>query len=105
MARVAASGGPIEFEAIYPKAGVLSRDGRRLAFIESGLICCTGFSMIWRLQLSHAGGRVVSQTRTLAPTTIGEDSAQLSPDETQLVFHSIRSGTQQIWKSNADGSD
>jgi len=105
MARVAASGGPIEFEAIYPRIGAISRDGRRLAFIESGLICCTGFSMIWRRQLSHAGGRVVSQTRTLAPTTIGEDSAQLSPDETQLVFHSIRSGTQQIWKSNADGSD
>jgi Tol biopolymer transport system component/DNA-binding winged helix-turn-helix (wHTH) protein len=104
MARVAASGGPIEFEAIYPKAGVLSRDGRRLAFIESGWHCCN-FSMIWRMQLSHAGGRVLSQTRTLAPTTTGEDSAQLSPDETQLVFHSMRTGTPQIWKSNADGSD
>jgi Tol biopolymer transport system component len=61
--------------------------------------------MVWRLQLSHAGGRVVSQTRILAPTTPREDSAQLSPDETQLVFHSARSGTDQIWKSNADGSD
>ena len=104
MARVAASGGPIEFEAIYPRIGALSRDGRRLAFLETTPNCCD-YSMVWRLQLSRAGGTVVSQTRILAPTTPGEDSAQLSPDETQLVFHSQRSGADQIWKSKADGSE
>jgi Tol biopolymer transport system component len=104
MARVAASGGPIEFEAIYPRIGTLSRDGRRLAFTQT-IPNWSDYSMVWRLRLSRAGGRVVSQTRILAPSTPGEDSAQLSPDETQLVFHSMRSGTEQLWKSNADGSD
>jgi Tol biopolymer transport system component/DNA-binding winged helix-turn-helix (wHTH) protein len=102
MARVPASGGPMEWIAIYPRAGTISRDGRRLAFFEPAWNCCV-FAAIWHMQLS--GARVVSQTRILAPTTTGEDSVQLSPDETQLVFHSMRTGTQQIWKSNANGSD
>ena len=103
MARVAASGGPVEFEAVYPKIGSLSRDGRRLAYLEpSGT--WTNSTVLWRMDLSSAGGKVVSQTRILASLSTN-DSAQLSPDEKHLVFHSARSDKGQIWKSNADGTD
>jgi Tol biopolymer transport system component/DNA-binding winged helix-turn-helix (wHTH) protein len=104
MARVAASGGPVEFEAVYPKIGTLSRDHRRLAYIEPSLAWRLS-PAVWRIKLAHAGGRVVSQARILVSSTGGDDSAQLSADEQQLVFHSKRSGTHQIWRSNADGSD
>jgi Tol biopolymer transport system component/DNA-binding winged helix-turn-helix (wHTH) protein len=104
MARVAALGGPVEFEAVYPKIGALSRDHRRLAYIEPSLAWRLS-PAVWRINLNHAGGKVLSQTRILVSAAGGDDSAQLSPDEQQLVFHSKRSGTHQIWKSNADGSD
>lgn len=103
MARVAASGGPVEFEAIYPKIGVPPRDYRRVAYVEPSLIWSWS-PAVWRLKLAHAGGTVVSEARILVSATGGDDSAQLSPDEHQLVFQSKRSGTHQIWRSNADGS-
>jgi Tol biopolymer transport system component/DNA-binding winged helix-turn-helix (wHTH) protein len=104
MARVAASGGPVEFEAVYPKIGSLSRDYRRLAYIEPELVWRWS-PAVWRINLANAGGRVVSEARILLSATGGDDSAQLSPDEHQLVFASRRSGTHQLWKSNVDGSD
>jgi Tol biopolymer transport system component len=104
MARVAASGGPVEFEAIYPKIGALSRDHRRLAYIEPSQPWRWS-PAVWRINLTHAGGRVVSQARILVSATGGDDSAQLSADEQQLVFQSMRSGTHQIWRTNVDGSD
>jgi Tol biopolymer transport system component/DNA-binding winged helix-turn-helix (wHTH) protein len=104
MARVAASGGPVEFEAVYPKIGELSRDRRRLVYIEPALVWRWS-PAVSRINLTHAGGRVVSQARILLSATGGNDSAQLSPHGNQLVFASMRSGTHQIWKSNLDGSD
>ena len=103
MARVAASGGPVEFEAVYPKIGVPSRDYRRVAYVEPSL-AWRWSPAVWRLKLAHAGGKVVSEARILVSAT-DDDSAQLSPDEHQLVFQSMRSGSHQIWRSNADGSD
>jgi Tol biopolymer transport system component len=57
------------------------------------------------VKLAHAGGKVVSQDRILVSAPGEDDSAQLSPDEHQLVFQSMRSGAHEIWRSNADGSD
>jgi Tol biopolymer transport system component/DNA-binding winged helix-turn-helix (wHTH) protein len=103
MARIAVSGGPVEFEAVYPKIGTPSRDYRRVVYVEPSQVWRWS-PAVWRLKLAHAGGKVVSDTRILFSAT-DDDSAQLSPDEHQLVFGSIRSGTHQIWRSNADGSD
>jgi Tol biopolymer transport system component len=103
MARVAASGGPVEFEAVYPKIGVPSRDYRRVAYVEPSLAWRRS-QAVWRLKLAHAGGKVVSEARILVSAT-DDDSAQLSPDEHQLVFQSMRSGINQLWRSNSDGSD
>ena len=104
MARVAASGGPVEFEAVYPKIGALSRDHRRVAYVEPSDVWSKS-PAVWRVKLADAGGKVVSQDRILVSAAGGDDSAQLSADEQQLVFQSMRSGTHQIWRSNVDGSD
>ena len=104
MARVAASGGPVEFEAVYPKIGVLSRDYRRVAYVEPSPLWRES-PAVWRVKLADAGGKVVLQDRILVSAPGGDDSAQLSPDEHQLVFLSMRSGAREIWRSNADGSD
>jgi Tol biopolymer transport system component/DNA-binding winged helix-turn-helix (wHTH) protein len=104
MARIPASGGPLEFEAVYPKIGALSRDHHRIAYVEPSSVWRWS-PEIWRMKLAHAGGKVVSQARILVSATGGNDSAQLSADEHQLVFQSMRSGSRQIWRSNADGSD
>jgi Tol biopolymer transport system component/DNA-binding winged helix-turn-helix (wHTH) protein len=103
MARVPISGGPVEFTAVYPKLGTLSPDGRRLAYVEPGMVWRSP-PVVWRAKLANAGGKIVSQSSVLVSAT-GNSSAQLSPSQQQLVFESIRSGTDQIWKSNADGSD
>jgi serine/threonine protein kinase/Tol biopolymer transport system component len=97
--RISAEGGPIEPETMYPEVGALSRDGRRLAYVAG-----SGSASIWRANLSQAGGRVVSQDRIIA-TQGTNDAAQLSPDGRQIVFGSRRTGSREIWKSNADGSD
>jgi Tol biopolymer transport system component/serine/threonine protein kinase len=97
--RISAEGGAIEPETMYPEVGALSRDGRRLAYVNG-----SGSASIWRASLLQAGGRVVSQSRVIA-TQGTNDAAQLSPDGRQIVFGSRRTGSREIWKSNADGSD
>jgi Tol biopolymer transport system component/DNA-binding winged helix-turn-helix (wHTH) protein len=101
--RVPAAGGAIELETVYPGTGALSRDGRRLAYVEpSG--SWAGSPVIWRMALSSAGGQVVSQNRILA--SYGEnDSPQPSPDGRQIIFKSNRSGGTGIWRSDADGGN
>jgi Tol biopolymer transport system component/DNA-binding winged helix-turn-helix (wHTH) protein len=99
--RIPATGGVIEPEDVYPATGALSRDGHRLAYLRHGNFSAT----IWRTDLSGAGGRPVSQQRIMATNSINQGT-QLSPDERQIVFESTHSGSgDEIWKSNADGSD
>jgi Tol biopolymer transport system component len=61
--------------------------------------------VVWRAKLANSGGRVVAQNRILVSATGGNSSAQLSSDERRLVFQSGRNGADQLWRSNADGSD
>jgi Tol biopolymer transport system component/DNA-binding winged helix-turn-helix (wHTH) protein len=103
MARVAVSGGPVEFNPVYPRLGTLSPDGHRLAYVEPATAWRSA-QVVWRTKLTTAGGKVTSQSRVLS-ASYGDDSAQLSPSERYLAFHSSRSGTDEIWKSYADGSD
>jgi Tol biopolymer transport system component/DNA-binding winged helix-turn-helix (wHTH) protein len=99
--RVPAAGGTIEQESVYPGTGTLSRDGRRLAYVEP-----RGFwdrsAVISRMTLSGAGGQVISQEKIVA--TGGNDAPQPSPDGRQIIFQSDRTGRNQIWRSDADGS-
>jgi Tol biopolymer transport system component/DNA-binding winged helix-turn-helix (wHTH) protein len=97
--RAPVAGGPVEPEMVYPGAGSISQDGRRLAYTESQ----TGEApAIWRADLSNPGGPVL-RTRKLIYSQFTEDSAQPSPDGTLLALQSDRSGTGQIWLDSTDG--
>jgi DNA-binding winged helix-turn-helix (wHTH) protein/Tol biopolymer transport system component len=77
LVRVPATGGALERETVYPYIGALSPDGRRLAHVEPA----GGWhfwAVVWRMGLSSAGGRVVSEEKVLA-STAENDGLQLSP--------------------------
>ena len=98
--RVPPEGGAIEPETVYPNVGALTSDGQRLAYVEfSGLPGET-----WRAELAAPGGKVLSMTKLVVSS--GDNGAtQLSPDGREIVFRSQRMGRNDLWKSNADGSD
>jgi Tol biopolymer transport system component/DNA-binding winged helix-turn-helix (wHTH) protein len=85
--QVTATGSPIEAETVYPKSGMLSRDGRRLAYIDYSRSSVS--STVWRADLSSPGGEVVAQTKILGPPD-GHSGTQLSPDGQQIVFQGCR---------------
>ena len=104
MARVPVSGGPIEFNPVYPRIGTLSPDGRRLAYVEpaaawrsrpSGLARQT--SQCRRKGCFAIQGSCFRYGRKFFGTTFAQRTTA------RLSF--VRDGTEQIWKSNADGSD
>src|SRR5262249_6360136 len=76
----------------------LSRQGRRLAY--SRRTCDLN---IWRLELAGAERRARPPAKFIASTR-SEGSAQFSPDGKRVAFYSNRSGTDEIWVSNSDGS-
>ena len=65
----AAGGGAMELETVYPATGTLSRDGRRLAYVEPSFFWQGGVE-ISRMELSGAGGQVISHNRII--TSDGE---------------------------------
>jgi Tol biopolymer transport system component len=80
----------------------LSRRARRLVYskeIEDW--------NIWRLDLAQAGGARARGRALLSPviaSTYGDFQPQYSPDGKHIVFKSNRSGDQEIWIANRDGS-
>ena len=99
--RVPVGGGTIEPETKYPVVGALSRDGSRLVY--PGPSAFRG-SSVWRAELSSEGGALIGK-RQLLPDSALDYGPQPSPDGRQIAFESERSGHDEIWKSNADGSD
>jgi Tol biopolymer transport system component len=72
----------------------ISAAGRRLAFSRS-----FRNSNIWRLEISTGA------VHQLIASTFREVFPQYSPDGKRIVFYSNRSGTNQIWVCDADGSN
>jgi Tol biopolymer transport system component/DNA-binding winged helix-turn-helix (wHTH) protein len=99
--QVPVEGGEVRPETIYPNIGVLSPDGRRLAFVQTGR---TDLPSIWRADLSSPGGRVTTQ-KLIISSAVNDEDPQLSPDGTRIVFVSHRSGDMELWQSDADGSN
>ena len=97
--RVAVSGGTPEWvEAIGQNAysPAISRQGNRLAYNVSFLD-----SNIWRLD--RTAGRQNSPAKLISSTR-QDHSPQFSPDGKRIVFVSDRSGSDDIWVCESDGS-
>lgn len=98
--RVPAQGGPIGRETAYPFLGSLSKDGRRLVYSEKTAM---ELPEIWRADLAAPGGPVLSKRKVIGVQE--EPDAQPSPDGSQLVWTSYRTGSYEVWTSGSNGED
>ncbi len=103
--RVSRDGGPVTAENVYPEVGSQSRDGSRLAYVQSPGNMPTETV---RATLSRSGGRVVG-VQTLFASASTSSAPQPSADGREVVFESDLAQdagwTMEIWKSRSDGSD
>jgi Tol biopolymer transport system component/DNA-binding winged helix-turn-helix (wHTH) protein len=99
--RVLASGGVMQRETLFPAIGSFSKDGRVLVYPESTSYEPDG---IWRADLTRAGGPLLTN-RKLIGTQFDEVGAQPSPDGARIVWASERSGSAEIWVSDATGGN
>ncbi len=76
----------------YP---VVSRSGRRLAFVQS-----SSFSNIWRASLPDGADK-----RPVIRSTRRDLTPQYSPDGERITFSSSRTGYREIWVCDRDGSN
>ena len=97
--RVPAKGGDPEPLTVGEDASSLaiSERAHRLAYAR-GIVDAN----IWRIQLNQDGGE--TRTPVIASSRVDEQPV-LSPDESKIAFTSNRSGFDEIWASNSDGSD
>jgi serine/threonine protein kinase/WD40 repeat protein len=77
----------------------ISPSGRRLAYARLSWI-----SNIYRIELSGAPGRMGTPQRLAASTRL-DYLPDFSPDGKRIVFVSTRSGSEEIWVCDADGSN
>ncbi|MDQ3545896.1 MAG: serine/threonine-protein kinase, partial [Verrucomicrobiota bacterium] len=99
--RVAVSGGTPERVAVAGQnaySPAISRQGNHLAYNVSFLD-----SNIWRLDRASAADRQNSPTKLISSTR-QDHSPQFSPDGKKIVFASDRSGSDEIWVCESDGS-
>lgn len=99
--RVALSGGRLERVAVTGQnaySPAISRQGDRLVYNVSFLD-----SNIWRIDNSQAADGQASPARLISSSR-QDHSPQFSPDGKKIVFASDRSGSDEIWLSESDGS-
>ena len=100
--RIAASGGAIpkkiNLDASDAIAPAISRLGNRLAFTTEKYDL-----NIWRIDLKGPGQKPGLPFRFIASTEV-EYYPAYSPDGRRIAFMSARSGTQEIWVCDSDGS-
>jgi Tol biopolymer transport system component len=108
LGRIPASGGmpqplAVGADVVWSLTGIsppsISREGHRLAFVQS-----FDDSNIWRIEVPGSAGRANSATRLVSSTQC-ESGPQFSPDGKRIVFESIRSGVQQVWVCDSDGTN
>jgi Tol biopolymer transport system component/DNA-binding winged helix-turn-helix (wHTH) protein len=87
------------FTGVQGVTPTLSPQRNRLAYMRK----LTDIN-IWRFELTHSK-RKASEPTSLISSTHFENGPQYSPDGKRVVFHSTRSGTNEIWVASADGSN
>jgi Tol biopolymer transport system component/serine/threonine protein kinase len=85
-------------KSVYDPA--ISRQGNRLAYNERFLD-----SNIWRLDASGAARSRRGSPAKLISSTRADHSPQFSPDGRRIVFVSDRSGNEEIWVCESDGTN
>ncbi len=99
--RIPVAGGvpaPVGGGGDYAFAPTIAREGARLAFVLGHVN-----TNIWRSG-GPAAGKSGSPTKITASTR-EENDVSFSPDGRKIVFGSTRSGTQELWLSDSDGSN
>jgi Tol biopolymer transport system component/DNA-binding winged helix-turn-helix (wHTH) protein len=74
----------------------VSREGDRLAYVQ-GVVNTN----IWRIDLHGP----TPEMRSLVASSREEKAPSISPDGTKIAFESNRSGVNELWVSDADGSN
>jgi Tol biopolymer transport system component/predicted Ser/Thr protein kinase len=100
--RVAASPGSPARPLPVGEVGTLpaiSYAARRLAFVRN-----SRDADIWRLDLRAPGESAGPPVKLISSTTV-EFCPAYSPDGRRIAYSSLRSGSQELWVSNADGSN
>jgi len=99
--RIAASGGTPErlWFAQDAQGPVISPTGNRLAYMRSVF-----FSDLWSLPIDREMRTTGSPTRFVA-ANVEQKNPQFSPDGTRVAFESVRSGSTEIWTSDAEGKN
>jgi Tol biopolymer transport system component/DNA-binding winged helix-turn-helix (wHTH) protein len=98
--RISASGGTPERLAVgghYAHVACISRQGNRLAYVQSSPGC-----NIYRIGISDSASANLPIKLTTA--TRIDCAPQYSPDGKKIVFQSDRSGSNEIWMCDSDGS-
>jgi Tol biopolymer transport system component/DNA-binding winged helix-turn-helix (wHTH) protein len=100
--RVAAAGGEPERLLAGQDAAMptISRDGRRLAYTTQRVYNVN----LWQVMLETPTRSMGSPVKVIASSRTHSRPA-FSPDGRRLVFESTRSGTQEVWIGDADGSN
>jgi Tol biopolymer transport system component/predicted Ser/Thr protein kinase len=106
--RISASGGMPEplavgADIVWSPFGIsppsISRDGHRLAYVQS-----FDDANIWRIEVPSSAGRANPPTSLISSTQC-EWGPQFSPDGKRIVFESIRSGPDELWVCESDGTN
>jgi dipeptidyl aminopeptidase/acylaminoacyl peptidase len=88
-----------------PEPLVFGEQGTGLSISKSGRLVYSAQvrdTGIWKITIAGAQSSVAGP---LAPSTFDEHTAVYSPDGKRLAFASTRSGAEEIWASDADGSN
>jgi Tol biopolymer transport system component len=99
--RISASGGTPERLAVgghYVPGVSISRQASRLAYVQ-----WSGDFNIYRTEISDSTGSGSLPIKLTASTRL-DYAPQYSPDGKRIVFQSDRSGSQEIWMCDSDGS-
>ena len=99
LLEIGANGGqprrlPFAQTAVSQDVQIASR-GNRLVYVQ-----VQDNVNIWRVDLKSGSTRSL-----LAPTSRQQRAPAISPDGKRIAFESDRSGTQEVWVANLDGSD
>ncbi len=103
--RILASGGKPERLPIggasWAIRPTVARHGNRLAYTNLSFV-----SEIWRAELPVPGAatKQLPPAKYIASTEL-EEGPQYSPDGKRIVFQSTRTGSYEIWRCDADGSN